>query len=75
MPHDFVESAYIFIVRLRYPGTPGMRLDRNSKICTSKFGLCVRIKRLDFLSISMTERGPPKRLNSITCASKCGQPQ
>jgi hypothetical protein len=31
MPHDFVESAYILIVRLRYPGTPDKRLDRYSE--------------------------------------------
>jgi len=75
MPHDFVESAYIFIVRLRYPGTPGKRLDRYSEICTSQFGLCMRIKRLDFFSISMHRKRSPKRLNSLICAWKCGQPQ
>jgi hypothetical protein len=62
MPHDFVESAYILIVRLRYPGTPDKRLDRYSEICTSQFGLCVRIKRLDFFSISMHRKRSPETL-------------
>jgi len=59
---DFVESAYIFIVRLRYPGTPGKRLDRTVKYAHPQFGLCMRIKRLDFFSISMHRKRSPETL-------------